>query len=77
MIFNSKIYDVLKWCFSVFLPALTALYLSLASIWGWPYSEAIGASAAAVIAFGCAILGISSINYHKQLLQKEEGVKNG
>lgn len=73
---SSKTYDVLKWLFSVFLPALTALYLTLSNIWGWPYSEAIGASAAAVIAFGCTILGISSINYHKQL-KKKEGVNNG
>lgn len=66
MIFhNSKIYDILKWVTTVALPACTAFYLALASIWGWPYSEEIGASLAALTAFCAAILGISSIQYRK------------
>ena len=64
---NSKLYDVLKWVFSVVLPASTALYLTLANIWGWPYAEAIGATLAAITTFGCALLGISSVTYHKKL----------
>lgn len=68
MIFkNSKIYDVLKWIFSVVLPASATLYLALATIWHWPYAEAIGATLAAVTAFGCTLLGISSANYHKKM----------
>lgn len=63
---NSKVYDVLKWIFSVVLPAVITLYLTLANIWGWPYAEAIGATLAAIAAFGCALLGISSITYHKK-----------
>lgn len=64
---NSKLYDILKWVFSVVLPASTALYLTLANIWGWPYAEAIGATLAAITTFGCALLGISSVTYHKKL----------
>ena len=41
---NSKLYDILKWVFSVVLPASTAL-----------------------TTFGCALLGISSVTYHKKL----------
>lgn len=68
MIFeNSKIYDVLKWVALVVLPALTALWLTLANIWGWPYAEAIGATMAAVTTFLGAILGISSLNYQKKI----------
>ena len=68
MIFkNNKVYDVLKWITTVALPAVTAFYLALASIWGWPYSEQIGASLAALTAFCAAMLGVSSIQYKKEL----------
>lgn len=68
MIFNnSKIYDLLKWIALVGLPALTALWLTLANIWGFPYAEAIGATMAAVTTFLGAVLGISSIQYQKTL----------
>lgn len=62
-----KLYDVLKWVAMVGLPAVTALYLTLANIWGWPYAEAIGATLAAVTTFLGAVLGISSIQYAKAL----------
>lgn len=69
---SNRTFDTLKWCITVLFPAILALYLTLANIWGWEYSEAIGASIAAVITFGSTILGISSINYQKKL-QKGEG----
>ena len=70
MIFkNSKVYDVLKWISAVCLPALTALWLALANIWGFPYAEAIGATLAAVTTFLGALLGISSIQY--KILEKK------
>ena len=64
---SNKVYDVLKWVAMVGLPAVTALYLTLANIWGWPYAEAIGATLAAVTTFLGAVLGISSIQYAKAL----------
>lgn len=67
---SNKLYDVLKWVALVGLPALTALWLSLANIWGFPYAEAIGATLAAVTAFLGAVLGISSINYSKKITEK-------
>ena len=71
---NNKLYDVLKWIALVALPALTALWLTLANIWGWPYAEAIGATMAAVTTFLGALLGISSLSYAKKL---KEGEGNG
>ena len=62
---NNKVYDVLKLIALVVLPALTALWLTLANIWGWPYAEAIGATMAAITTFLGAILGVSSISYAK------------
>lgn len=64
---NNKIYDILKWIALVVLPALTALWLTLANIWGFPYAEAIGATMAAVTTFLGAILGVSSVQYAKKI----------
>ena len=69
---NNKVYDILKWVALVGLPALTALWLTLAHIWGFPYAEAIGATMAAVTTFLGAILGISSIQYAKTLKEGDK-----
>ena len=75
MIFkNSKVYDFLKWFTMVGLPAITTLWLTLASIWNFPYAEPIGATLGAITVFLGAILGISSITYAKANAIKEEPV---
>lgn len=71
---TNKVYDILKWVALVGLPALTALWLTLANIWGFPYAEAIGATLAAVATFLGTVLGISSINYAKKITE-EKGEK--
>lgn len=66
MIFkNSKVYDILKWITMVALPAITTLWLTLATIWGFPYAEPIGATLGAITVFLGTLLGISSIQYQK------------
>ena len=65
---SNKVYDVLKWIALVALPAITALWLTLANIWGFPYAEAIGATLAAVTTFLGALLGISSIQYKRGMI---------
>lgn len=69
---SNKVYDVLKWISLVALPALTALWLTLANIWGFPYAEAIGATMAAITTFLGALLGVSSIHYNKSLKAETE-----
>lgn len=64
---SNKVYDVLKWITLVALPALTALWLTLANIWGFPYAEAIGATLAAITTFIGALLGVSSLQYKRSL----------
>jgi hypothetical protein len=64
---SNKVYDVLKWITLVALPALTALWLTLANIWGFPYAEAIGATIAAITTFLGALLGVSSLQYKRSL----------
>lgn len=74
MIFkNSKFYDYAKWFITVALPALTALWLAISSIWGLPYAEPIGATLTAITAFLAALLGIGSIRY-KRLLEEDGDV---
>ncbi|MCQ2319222.1 MAG: phage holin [Bacteroidales bacterium] len=63
---TNSVYDKLKWVALVGLPAITTLYLTLATIWGFPYAEAIGATMGAVDVFLGAVLGISSISYKKE-----------
>ena len=71
MIFkNEKVYDVLKWITMVALPAVTTLWLTLASIWNFPYAEPIGATLGAITVFLGALLGIGSVKY-KFLTDKE------
>ena len=64
---KNKTYDILKSITLVALPALTALWLTLANIWGFPYAEAIGATLSAITTFLGTLLGISSIQYQKKI----------
>lgn len=72
MIINSKLYDVLKYITMIVLPALTTLWLSVGSIWGFPYVEPIGATLTAITAFLGAILGISTSLYNIKAQRKDE-----
>ena len=76
MIFkNGKHYDILKWFFSVVLPAISGLYLALADLWKgvipFPFPEQIAQTILLIVAFADAILGFSSIKY-KNLTEEEK-----
>ena len=60
---SNKIYDVLKWCCILFLPALATLYKGLGGIWNWAFIEEIPQSIIVIDAFLGALLGISTIDY--------------
>lgn len=64
---NNKWYDALKWIAMYFLPGLGTLYFALSSIWGLPYGEQIVGTITAVDAFLGMLLGISTVNYNKNL----------
>lgn len=70
---TNTMYDWLKWFTMICLPALTTLWLTLASIWNFPYAEPIGATMGAITVFLGALLGISSAKYQAKL---EGGEKN-
>lgn len=60
---SNKVYDILKYIALIVLPALATLYLTLSTIWGLPYGEAVAATITAIDTFLGALLGISSKRY--------------
>ena len=75
MILPNKVYDILKWLVTLFIPALAVFYGKLAVIWQLPYVDEIPNTLIALDAFLGAILCISSIQYDKQ--SKEFDKLNG
>jgi hypothetical protein len=65
MVFNKKVYDLLKWLAQIGLPAAGALYFGLAQIWGLPEAEKVVGTITVVDAFLGVILGISTASYNK------------
>lgn len=63
---NNKVYDVLKWLVLIVLPACTALYSALASVWGWGYVEQVATTISAVSLFLGTLIGVSTANYKKE-----------
>jgi len=61
---KNKTYDILKYIVTIVLPAVTTLWLTIASIWNIPYGEPIGATMGAITVFLGALIGISSKNYN-------------
>lgn len=61
---SNRVYDILKYIVTIVLPALTTLWLTIASIWHIPYGEPIGATMGAITVFLGALIGISSKNYN-------------
>lgn len=60
---SNKTYDILKYIVTIVLPAITTLWLTLASIWHFPYAEPIGATLGAITVFLGALIGVSSAKY--------------
>ena len=65
MIFDDKVYDVLKYIALIFLPAIGTLYFALSSIWNLPYGTEVVGTITAMDAFLGALIGISTSNYNK------------
>lgn len=65
MIFDDKVYDILKYIALIVLPAIGALYFGLAKIWGFPFGEEIVGTITIIDTFLGTLLGISTSNYNK------------
>lgn len=64
---SNKLYDILKYTATTFLPAFIALYGVISLTWGLPSTEQVMTTLAAANTFLGALLGISSAKYHKEL----------
>lgn len=60
---SDSVYNKLKWIALIVLPAIATLYITLAQIWGWDYSEQIALTITAIDTFIGVVLGISSKKY--------------
>ena len=69
---SNKMFDVLKWCSILLLPALAVLYKGLAVIWQLPFADEIPQTIIVIDTFLGAILGISTIDYNKKMEKLEE-----
>ncbi len=66
---SSKTYDILKSIALIWLPAISALYVGLAQVWGsemFPFAEQIAGTIALIVTFMGAVLQISSKNYWEE-----------
>lgn len=63
---SNKVYDVLKYCAQIVLPALATLYIALGNLWTLPFVEGISGTIIAVDAFLGALLQISTEKYYKE-----------
>ena len=64
MMLSNNVYDFLKYLVITFLPAVTALWLGVATIWHIPYAEPIGATVALITTFLGTLIGISNVKYN-------------
>jgi hypothetical protein len=67
MILSENVYKALKWTVMILLPAFSTLYFTLASVWGWAYTEQIMATVAAVTTFLGVVIGVSTARYNKTI----------
>ena len=65
MVFDDRVYDILKYIALIVLPAIGALYFGLAKIWGFPFGEEIVGTITIIDTFLGTLLGISTSQYNK------------
>lgn len=63
---SNRVYDVLKWCTLVLIPACTSAFVGLDSVFGWGYGDTVAKVSAIVCTLLGALLGISTAQYNKQ-----------
>ncbi len=69
---NNRTYDILKYIAQIVLPALAALWLTLAKIWGLPLGPDIGATISAIDLFLGALLKVSSDKYSASTIERDD-----
>lgn len=68
---SSKLYDILKWIVLVFLPALVAFIGLLGGHFNWAQTETVVTVLSGFTAFVGALIGTSSLHYHRTKREEE------
>jgi len=63
---SNKLYDVLKYCVIVAIPALATAYVGFSGVLGWPYADEVAKCSAIVCTLLGTLLSISTAQYNKQ-----------
>lgn len=63
LVLSNEMYDTIKWITTIFMPAVTVLYVALADIWHLPYPTQVAGTLTALVIFLGALLQISSLEY--------------
>lgn len=64
LMLSNKFYDILKPVTTTLLPAVVALYVALAQVWGWGYETQVSLTGTAINTFLGAVLLLSSKTYN-------------
>jgi O-antigen/teichoic acid export membrane protein len=62
---SNKLYDALKYLVLIVIPALTTLYVTLDSIFGWGFGDVVAKVSAAVCVCIGGLIGISTAQYNR------------
>lgn len=62
---SNELYAFLNKIVTILLPAIAALYASLAQVWDWPNAEGVLATCAALAVFGGILLKFAEKSYDK------------
>ena len=62
---SNKAYDILKYLCLIVIPALTTLYVTLDSIFGWGFGDVVAKVSAAVCVCIGGLIGISTAQYNR------------
>jgi len=65
VLFNDKLYQVLKKVVQLGLPGSGTLYFTLAQLWGLPYPEEVVGTVSAIALFLGILLGVSTRTYNQ------------
>ena len=60
---SSGVYDSLKWCTLIGLPAAATLYSALDAVWHWGFSGEVAMTVTAICTFLGVLLGLSKADY--------------
>ncbi len=68
---KNSVYDFLKWFALAAIPALETFWLTVGKAWNLPYLTEIGTTIAAFGLFIATLIGVSTVQYRRNLAEVE------